>query len=119
MKFPSLEDQQTDPLSVFNYYKQAVRIRRAYPQIARGRTVAEASLCSDTACGFYKVSEKYGNILTVINLSENEKTFLLDGAVAEYTEISEQLNTSDERSSIEGTRLTVPAYGIVILEKKE
>ena len=119
MKFPSLENQQNDPLSVFNYYKQAVRIRRAYPQIARGRTVAEASLCSDTACGFYKVSEKYGNILTVINLSENEKTFLLDGAGAEYTEISEQLNTSDEISSIEGTRLTVPAYGIVILEKKE
>ena len=54
----------------------------------------------------------------MINLSENEKTFLLDGAGAEYTEISEQLNTSDEISSIEGTRLTVPAYGIVILEKK-
>ena len=49
---------------------------------------------------------------------EGEKTFLLDGAVAEYTEISEQLNTSDERSSIKGTLLTVPAYGIVILEKK-
>ena len=104
---------------MFNYYKQAVRIRRAFPQIARGRTVAEASLCSDTACGFYKISEEYGNILTVINLSGDEKTFVLGGACDEYTEISEQLNTSDEISSIEGTRLTVPAYGIVILEKKE
>lgn len=35
-KFPSLEEQKEDPLSIYNYYKKALRIRNTYPEIARG-----------------------------------------------------------------------------------
>ena len=32
----SLEDQQDDPDSIYNYFKQAIRLRNRYPEIARG-----------------------------------------------------------------------------------
>jgi hypothetical protein len=34
--FPSLESQINDPLSIYNYYKRAVRLRNENPEIARG-----------------------------------------------------------------------------------
>ena len=35
-KFPSVAEQEKDPASILSYYKKALAIRNAYPEIARG-----------------------------------------------------------------------------------
>ena len=37
MKFPSLEDQMADDLSLWRWFREVVHVRRAFPAIARGR----------------------------------------------------------------------------------
>lgn len=35
-KFPSAEEQEKDPGSILQYYKNAIELRRSNPEIARG-----------------------------------------------------------------------------------
>ena len=35
--YPSVEEQQADPNSILNYYKEAMELRNRFPSIARGK----------------------------------------------------------------------------------
>ncbi len=52
--FGFYEEQIQDPASVLNFYKEAVRIRNAYPVIARGKTLPVEALCTDALCTFIR-----------------------------------------------------------------
>ena len=71
MKFPSAADQMQDGLSLWTWFREVIRVRNAFPAIARGRTEGEDALCDDSVAAFWR---RYGpdtgeeDVLVVMNL---------------------------------------------------
>ncbi len=118
MKFGSLEEQEEDDASVYNYYKQAVRLRNMYPAIARGTVAFEEELSDDALC---VVTKTYGEetIGLFFNISAEEKTVDISsysiGDGGELT-IGGMLLTGENAVTLEGETLTLPAYSVVLLK---
>lgn len=113
-KFPALDEQASDPLSIYNYYKNAIRMRNENPELARGDVVNETALTQDALCA---VSRTYGGntILVLYNLSEDSAAVSLGGtAYADYA-LYNALCVGEETASLADGTLTLPGYGIAVL----
>jgi glycosidase len=119
MKYPSLEEQEGDPYSIYNYYKAAIRMRNTFPVIARGSTALVEKLSGDSICAFTRTSEDYEDVLVIFNTSEESQTVDIssDPDASQYSRLVYQLKTGDETASIDGAELTLPAYGVALLER--
>ena len=116
MKYPSLSEQETDPYSIYNYYKSAIRMRNTFPAIARGSTTVIEELSGDNICAFLRSHQEYGDVLVVFNTSEEAALVKISAStVAGFTEIAFDLETGEERTSFENGNLMLPSCGIVIL----
>lgn len=130
MKYGSLEAQAGDADSIYNYYKQAIAIRNAFPAIARGDVTVFEEISDDDVCFMEKsvdggeVTDANGDtvqvqdIVIAINMSEETKTVTLAGDALEYTALGAQLTVSDEAVVYDGTEITMPARSIAILVKE-
>ncbi|MBQ8995013.1 MAG: alpha-amylase, partial [Oscillospiraceae bacterium] len=112
MKFPSLAEQEQDDLSLLNWFKQVIRVRNAFPAIARGKVQIEETLSTDTVAAFYKMSDTEQDVLILINLSSDYQTCDLTGL--SKTDLSAVLNTSENMILLEGGHLTLPGYSVAI-----
>lgn len=85
MRYPPAEEQKDDELSLHRWFSEVIKVRNAFPAIVRGRTECADVLCDDRTAAFFRRSETYGNLLIVMNLSEQttEKS------------LNEQLNDND------------------------
>ncbi len=140
MKYPALDEQKEDPLSIYNYVKSAVRLRNTYPVIARGRTSTVSDLSDKDICAFTRsVGEdeasvfadkaisapgsgfEFGptSLLVVINTSAEEKSVDISKSAeaADFKNLVYQLDTSQEKCLLDGSTLIVPAYGIAVLAR--
>ena len=120
MDYGSLEKQISDPDSIFNYIREAVRIRESLPAIARGRTVRIPELEEDRFCGFlrtYSADNGEDNVLVLINNGDTAVTHRLPDSVAEYRDLCAALYTGDRNSRVNDREITVPAGGILFLQK--
>ncbi|MBR5376460.1 MAG: alpha-amylase, partial [Lachnospiraceae bacterium] len=136
MKYPALDEQQEDLFSIYNYFKNAIRLRNLYPVISRGNTTPIEELSGKEICAFVRsVTEEeeqeyltasgdndsglFGptQLLFIINTSGEEQTVDLSVAAEAdaFTAIDYQLITSQVHASIENRTVTMPAYGIVIM----
>ena len=122
MKFPSYLSQKDDAYSIFNYYRNAIRLRNAYPVIARGKTTALGT-GDDSVGAMLRTDESgtYDSVLILFNLSEETKTMSLTEALpdyADYTSLGGVLVVSEEEVVLTSDgSLTLPAYSIAILTK--
>jgi len=113
-QFPALDEQKDDPLSIYCYYKTALRIRNENPELARGKTQIVAKLTSGSVCAISKTWQKR-EILVLCNIGEdstkvdladtNYKAFSLNGA----------LTVGKEGIRLSSGVLTLPAYAIAVL----
>ena len=120
MEYGSLEKQAGDPDSIFNYIREAVRIRESLPAIARGRTVRIPELEEDCFCGFlrtYSADQGEDDVLVLINTGDTAVTRRLPDSVAQYRNLSAALYTGDRNSRIDDREITVPPGGILFLQK--
>ena len=146
MEYGSLEKQASDPDSIISYVREAVRIRESLPAIARGKTVLIPELEEDRFVGFLRTgaaeqemadadgagdadgAEDIGNagdagtgntgdVLILINTGDTAVTRRLPDSVAEYTNLRAALYTGDRNSLINDREITVPAGGILFLQK--
>ena len=143
MECGSLEKQASDPDSIFSYVREAVRIRESLSAIARGKTVLIPELEEDRFVGFLRTgaaeqemadadgAEDIGNagdagtgntgdagdVLILINTGDTAVTRRLPDSVAEYTNLGAALYTGDRNSLINDREITVPAGGILFLQK--
>ena len=120
MEYGSLEKQADDPNSIFNYIREAVRIRESLPAIARGRTVRIPELEEDSFVGFlrtYSATEGADDVLVLINTGDRAVSCRLPDSAAEYRNLCAALYTGDRNSLIEDREITVPAGGILFLQK--
>lgn len=138
MKYPALDEQTTDPSSIYNYFKNAIRLRNTFPVVARGTTTTVKELSGQEICAFTRsvteeeASEYLKNanadadnatafgplsILFVINTSDEEQTVDLSKSETAnaYSTLSYQLNTKEATSSLSGTTLTIAPYGVAVL----
>lgn len=117
MKFPPLDEQVKDDLSVWRWFREVIRVRNAFPVIARGNTAAVESLCTDSLAGFVRYDDVNEPVLIVINMRDSEQTADI-GVMNEPLKLSAVLNTSEEHISFENNMLKLPAMSIAVLTEK-
>ena len=113
MKFPSLNDQIKDDSSLYNWFRQVIRVRRAFPSIARGKTEG-TELSTDSAAVFFRRSTEYGDVLIAMNFGEEQCSIDLS-SLEISTELAAVLNTSEEKITKEKDLLTLPSCSIAVL----
>lgn len=114
MKFPSLEDQMGDDLSLWRWFTEVIRVRRAFPAIARGTTEAVDGVCDEAVAAFIRRCDGEQDVLVVMNLRGVPAEKDLSG-IAENLELAAVLNTGEEPIALEAGSLSLPAYSIAVL----
>ena len=116
MKFASWEDQSADGDSIYHFVAQTIRLRTAYPAIARGTVIFEETLSGDNICVLRKTwgSEE---VLLVFNISETAESVDLSGVTVAGAEpaIGGVLVSTAEEPTLEDGTLTLPMYSVVVL----
>lgn len=117
MKFGTAYAQVGDEMSVHTYYRNAVRIRNAFPVIARGRTAVDYDRTTDAVCAMTREDPegRYEPVEIFINATERPASVDLSGST--YTELRAVLTVTRDEVIIEGGRLTLPPYGICVMSK--
>lgn len=116
MKFPSFEDQKADRDSIFWFVAQTIRLRNAYPAIARGTAVLEEALSNENVCVLRKTWGEE-EVLLAFNISEAAQSVDLSGVTVSGgdPEIGGVLVTSAEEPVLEDGSLSMPMYSVVVL----
>ena len=124
-KFGSLADQAEDPYSVWNYYRNAIRIRNSFPVIARGRTVPVSELSGKDVGVFIREAAEagpagqdssgapYESVMAAFSISE--ETRRIDLAGTGFTTLAAVLTVSEEEVVLEGTTLILPPFAVAVL----
>jgi glycosidase len=113
--FGSLESQRENPLSIYNYYKRAVRLRNENPEIARGEITYMTNISDVDICAIAK-SYQGSMIYMLYNISEEEIEITVPKATYQYDGIRGYLSATGEEVLIDKETLTLPPYSIVVLK---
>lgn len=116
MKYASLAEQETDPYSIYQYYKRAIYLRNLYPAIRKGSVENLAEYSSDSVAAFRKSWEEE-KLMIFCNVSEKEAALDLSQMENVPKKIENALYTGEEQAVYEEGRLTIPAYGIVLMSQ--
>ena len=120
MKYGSLEEQKDDPDSVYNFYRAVIKLRNAYPEIARGQVAFLKDLSDENVCVLKKTWNDR-ELVIAFNLSEQAETVdlsdvTLNGREGAKMSLGGALATTDEEIGFSGGTLSLPAYSVAILE---
>ena len=114
MKFAPEEEQSGDEGSILSYVRKAIRLRADCPVIAEGRTKLLSDISGREICAITRTDSEDG-LLIVINTSAEPQTVDLADAGMEGYALTEMLCVSEEEAVLEGSVLTLPAFGMAIL----
>ncbi len=109
----SLDSQKDDPYSIYNFVRQTIKIRNAYPAIARGETVFEQELSDDKICVLSKEYEGE-KVVLIYNTSDEECT--VDVNSLGVSEIGGMLQTTEKAPSYANGKAKLPAYSVLVLK---
>ena len=114
--FGSLEEQKTDPDSVYQYYRAAAAIRNALPVLSHGVPAAETKL--NTGC-ISAVRKTYyeQSCIVLMNISDQDAQADLS-AYADWV-FSASLTTGHAPVERQGNVLKLPPWGVAVLTKEE
>ncbi len=116
MRFPSLADQKADDISMHRWFTEVIRVRNAFPAIARGKTQIVDALSDDKVAAFFR-KDGSGDVLIVMNLSN--QTVSKDLSALGDCTLAAVLNTNKERITYEEDSLTLPACSIAVFYDAE
>lgn len=128
MKFESLEEQEQDAASVYQYYKKAVRVRNQNPEIARGKaeyiTPDSYKVTQGNADSICVIQKEYdGSELMLVFVTDAEGVTLdlreleLNGKkIREDTEVRAMLTTGEEQILFRDGEAVMPGYSILLLK---
>ena len=116
--YPSVEEQQADPNSILNYYKQAMLLRNCFPAIARG-TVENFSPENNSYISILRKTWQNDSIVIVMNFDSFPQTITLDRNLGILEGIQAGLYALDvtQQAAYDAASgsITLPPYSIVIL----
>ena len=122
-KFPSVAEQEKEPLSVLNYTKQAIAVRNKYNVIRDGIVIPIPELESDTVGAYRKVTGSpesdpdQESIEILFNTSEENQTVDLTSQSDPFLTLADSLCVSEDPVQLEEGQLTLPPFSVAILEK--
>lgn len=119
MKFDSLQEQQSDPDSIYSYVKQAILLRNQNPEIARGTVSFKEAYSGEQLCVITK-SYQDREILLVFNTTNTSAGVSLEGLTVQGKSVNElsilgELLTGSEGVVIDGNHVTMPAFSILVM----
>jgi alpha-amylase len=109
----SLEEEEKDPNSIYNYYKKLLYLKRVEDALTNGvyeniPNTGEHTLCFIRTSGL-------GQVLVIINLSDTPELALLNGQDKVRLDKLRLLSGSDKVAFPRGGRgITLPAYGVQV-----
>ena len=108
----SLETQRTDDNSIYNYYRQLIAIRNAMPVISHGSITAETALNVGCVSAQRKT---WGDESCIILM--NVDTVAAEVNLSDYADWELAVSVSADGNEIvmDGSILTIPAFGVAIL----
>ena len=109
----SLEVQENDDLSVYNYYRQLIAIRNALPVIARGNTTCETELNVGCVSAQRKT---WGEETCIILMNIDPAAATADLSAYEGWKMVASLSVSEEAVTMDGATVNLPPYGIAVLQ---
>ena len=108
----SLAEQMGVDSSLYNYYRQAIAIRNALPVISHGDTTAETAL--NVGC-ISAQRKTWDDQTCIILMNINTEAAQVDlSAYADWT-MAASLSADGGEITLEGTSLSLPAYGTAVL----
>ncbi len=113
MKYGSYEEQLKDPYSIYNYYRQAVRLRRIFPSISRG-DITSIVYSGPGSIIYIKEAEGYAPVMIAINASSESVKIDIPDEASSFNVLSGSLNVSSDKVSFRSGTLTLPAYDVAI-----
>lgn len=121
MKFESLEEQQADASSVYQFYKKVIKVRNQNPEIARGEVEYLEDVSSDTVCVLRKTYDGSQVLLVFVTGAQNESVDLSgvtvnDSPAGDDTEVRAMLTTGEEAIMWEGGVAKLPGYSVLVLK---
>ena len=108
----SLEVQEKDGASLYNYYRQVIALRNALPVISHGRTTCETAL----NIGCVSAQRKTWNdesCIILMNINPEAATADLS-AYADWT-LAATISADGNPITQDGATLNLPAYGLAVL----
>ena len=114
MKFPPLSEQINDDLSLYNWFRQVMRVRNAFPAISRGRVEECPELCSAHVAVFWKKCDSEQPVLIVINMGPDEEVCDLSN-LSKDLKLSAVLNTSEDYIEFSDGSLNMPSMSIAVI----
>ena len=114
--YPSVAEQEADPGSILNYYKEAMELRNRFPSIARGEVTYYPEGQNGYICVITKEYEDE-KITIVFNMDTFDQTVTLDQATLGYTELVGELQTTDGKITVtEDGKIVMPPQSIAIFK---
>lgn len=114
-KFKPLDEQIKDPLSLYHYYKRAVRIRNENPEIARGELSMLEELCTKDIAAIKKTYEG-SEIVIIYNMSQEPSNISLKDPGLTDLSMRGYLSVDGSPVTLEDGTLSMPKYAITILK---
>ena len=120
MKFDSLEEQEQNPDSIYQYYKKVIKIRNQNPEIARGEVEYLEEVSGDSFCVLRKTWEG-SEVLLIFHTGAETEELDMSGILINGAEISEKnirgvLESGEERITLSNGTITMPGYSVLVLK---
>lgn len=109
----SYDDQKDDPYSIYNFVKQTISIRNAFPEIARGTNTFESSLSDDKLCVF---TREYNGQKVVMIFNTSQENAKVDVSGLGVSDAVAMLQTSEDAPEYKDGIAEMPAYSVLILK---
>ena len=111
----SLEEQKNDDSSLWNYYRQAIAIRKALPVISHGRTTVEETLNVNCISAQRKT---WNEQKCIILMNINSAAAQVDLSAYGDWVLAASLSADGNEVVLNGTTLELPAFATAILIPK-
>lgn len=115
MKFAPLDEQMKDPYSVYSYYRNAIKLRNAFPSLAFGTVSLRDDLSDEEIAVYTKSDGIHPEVCIVMNLGGQSET--VDVSALKQQTLAGVLLAGEEEISLQEGKLTVPPYGIAVLKE--
>lgn len=114
-RFGSYEEQREDALSIYNYYRQVLQVRHAFPSIANGKQERMEALGEGAVCGIMKTTANE-KCYIVINTHNQDVSVDVPKSIYYYQDLEASISVDENEVLLEGETLVLPPYGIAVLK---
>lgn len=111
--YDTLDKQMENPYSIYNFVKQTISIRNAFPEIARGTNTFEKDLSNDNVCIF---TREYNGEKAVLIFNPSKDEASVDVSSLGVNDAVAMLQTTKKAPSYKDGTAKLPAYSVLVLK---